>query len=199
MTNQIVRTLAATCIAIGTLTGGANAAVTVVDYTGLTLSGVNTHDQDGYNVSQTNSGQFSADPPFGLFTNTNPASNMSFKNIAEDSFTLISLDMGSFRLLPVSFDGYLSGILQASDSFTNTIGGGNLQNFTAVNLSVVTVDEIRFTMDQSATGANPAIGAFEVAIIPEPSSALLLGLAATLLALVSRAAQKKNLVEKVSR
>ena len=181
MTNQLVRTLAATCIAIGTLTGGANAAVTVVDYTGLTLSFVNTYDQDGYNVSQTNSGQFATDPTFGLVTNTSPASNMSFKNIAGDSFTLISLDMGSFTLLPVGFDGYLSGILQASDSFTNTIGSGTHQKFTAVNLSGVTVDEIRFTMDQS-TGANPAIGAFEVFSIPEPSSALLLGLAATLLA-----------------
>ena len=181
MTNQLAQPFVATCIAIGTLTGGANAATTVVDYTGLTLSSVNTYNQNGYNVSQTNPGQFGADPTFGIFTDTVPASNMSFKNIAGDSFNLISLDMGSFTLLPVSFDGYLSGILQASDSFTNTIGSGTHQKFTAVNLSGVTVDEIRFTMDQS-TGANPAIGAFEVFSIPEPSSALLLGLAATLLA-----------------
>lgn len=133
--------------------------------------------------------QFSADPPFGIFTNTSPASNMSFKNIAGDSFDLISLEMGSFTLLPVNFGGYLSGILQAPDLYTNTIGGGTHQNFTTVNLSGVTVDEIRFTMDQS-TSANPVVGAFEAAIIPEPSSALLLGLAATLLARVSHAAQK---------
>jgi hypothetical protein len=171
-----VRALAATLITFGSLAGGADAA-TVIDYTGSNNSGLTTYDENGYNVTQTNSGTFDLDTTFGIVTATSPASEISLTNILGDSFTLNSLSMGSFNLVPVSYQGYLNGVLQATDSFTNTIGGGASQNFSTVNLAGITVDEIRFTINQS-TGANQVIQTFNVSTIPEPSSALLLGLGA---------------------
>lgn len=168
--------LAATLIIFGSLAGVTNAAI-VIDFTGAEISNLTTYNENGYNVTQTNSGTFSLDSTLGIFTETSPASEISLTNILGDSFTLNSLNMGSFTLVPVSYHGYLNGVLQATDSFTNTIGGGASQGFSTVNLAGITVDEIRFTINQS-TGANQVIQAFDVSTIPEPSSALLLGLAA---------------------
>lgn len=171
---KLVRSLAATLIIFGSLAGVTNAAI-VIDFTGADISNLTTYNENGYNVTQTNPGTFSLNSTLGIFTATWPASEISLTNTLGDSFTLNSLGMVSFNLVPVSYQGYLNGVLQATDSFTNTIEGAS-QNFSTINLAGITVDEIRFTINQE-TGANQAIQTFNVSTIPEPSSDLLLGLA----------------------
>ncbi|MEZ7980883.1 MAG: PEP-CTERM sorting domain-containing protein [Myxococcota bacterium] len=138
-------------------------------------------------MSQTNAGTFGFLPQFGLLTlqeeNLVPVSEFVFTKVGGGLFTLDGLTLTSFvriqgtTLLGIQFQGFVNGVLKAVDVFKNT-GEFVTEFVSSFNFSGVPIDELRFSFDNLVTGA--AIQSFtvdtNVAVVPEPSTALLLGL-----------------------
>ena len=181
-----MRMLALLLISCLSLASSSAFALTV-DYSANVGTGITSVAQDGFNVSQTNAGTFGFLPQFGLLTlqeeNLVPVSEFVFTKVGGGLFTLDGLTLTSFvriqgtTLLGIQFQGFVNGVLKAVDVFKNT-GEFVTEFVSSFNFSGVPIDELRFSFDNLVTGA--AIQSFtvdtNVAVVPEPSTALLLGL-----------------------
>ena len=145
--------------------------------------------QQGFILSQTNEGTFQFDAFLDGLTASYPASrsDFSFKKVSGELFTLDGLEMSNFtfdpaELVGVSIQGFVNGVLQASDVLKNTAILVT-EFISSINLSGVSIDELRFSYEMDpfeAEGAYEVIRSLTVdtniAVVPEPSTALLLGL-----------------------
>jgi hypothetical protein len=116
-----------------------------------------------------------------------PVSEFVFEKVSGELFTLDGLTMTSAAvaleggeaaiLVGVQFQGFVNGVLQAVDIIKNT-GDFVTEFVSSFNLSGVSIDELRFSYNN--LGETTAIKSFTVdtniAVVPEPSTALLLGL-----------------------
>lgn len=144
--------------------------------------------QQGFILSQTNEGNFMYDESLdGLtseLTRPNSRSDFSFKQVSGELFTLDGLEMSNFtfdpaELVGVSIQGFVNGVLQASDVLKNSAILVT-EFISSINLSGVSIDELRFSYEEPALVAYEVIKSLTVdtniAVVPEPSTALLLGL-----------------------
>ena len=144
--------------------------------------------QQGFILSQTNEGNFVYDEFLDGLTASYPASrsDFSFKQVSGELFTLDGLEMSNdtfpfdpAELLGVSIQGFVNGVLQASDVLKNSAILVT-EFISSINLSGVSIDELRFSYEEPGLGAYEVIKSLTVdtniAVVPEPSTALLLGL-----------------------
>lgn len=142
--------------------------------------------QQGFILSQTNEGNFVYDDALDGLTASYPASrsDFSFKQVSGELFTLDGLEMSNFtfdpaELVGVSIQGFVNGVLQASDVLKNS-AILVIEFISSINLSGVSIDELRFSYEEPGLVAYEVIKSLTVdtniAVVPEPSTALLLGL-----------------------
>jgi len=106
------------------------------------------------------------------------------------TFDQASVHQFNFGVVPVVFEGYLGGVLQASDSIVTV--GANLVFSTSAstNLSGVAIDELRVILDaSSASTSYEGTDNIVLSKLPEPSTMLLV--AAGLIGLSTRARLRK--------
>lgn len=194
-----VRTLAATLVTFGSLVGGANAAINIhvvedgsfvtisstggsIDTTGLSMGSVSSFGPDLFH------GNFSAD------------------GVTESSGSVAQFTSGSSTITRSNSPGWTSGsgssdvsfseglatILLSEFSATNimlsdgaVVGNNNIAAFSATTTEPRTLADIGYTVNESVTYSWAADSiTLTTSPIPEPSSALLIGLGA--LGLVTR-------------
>lgn len=79
---------------------------------------------------------------------------------------------------PVLFEGFIGGVLQASDSLATLAGDDNWATQASVNLSGIAIDELRITLDAAGTGSsgnfeeldNVVLSLTDLTNIPEPAT-----------------------------
>ncbi|MGJ8672100.1 PEP-CTERM sorting domain-containing protein [Rubritalea sp.] len=174
-TTKKVATLAATLITIGSLVGGANAAMTMtINEVGNDLVFSYSGTLDSWTSDSPSSGTFVQSTPSNFYSLTGDHDDYITSGIVLDSgnWTSTSLSGGVKSGDNFGFDGsywYASGPLY-------TAGTQITGSATYTNTSYATAG---FTIGDSGSfsgGGNTV--SFQVAAVPEPSSALLVGLGA---------------------
>jgi hypothetical protein len=177
-------------LVLGLSLASSSAIALTVDYSAVEGGEFTSVAQQGFNLSQTNEGTFGFVPEFGMVNTGNtgaPVSEFVFEKVSGELFTLDGLTMTSAAvaleggeaaiLVGVQFQGFVNGVLQAVDIIKNT-GDFVTEFVSSFNLSGVSIDELRFSYNN--LGETTAIKSFTVdtniAVVPEPSTALLLGL-----------------------
>ena len=175
-------------LVLGFSLASSSAIALTVDYSAVEGIAFTSVAQQGFNLSQTNEGTFGFVPEFGMVNTGNiegtgaPVSEFVFEKVSGELFTLDGLTMTSIAgeaaiLVGVQFQGFVNGVLQAADIIKNT-GDFVTEFVSSFNLSGVSIDELRFSYNN--LGETTAIKSFTVdtniAVVPEPSTALLLGL-----------------------
>ena len=175
-------------LVLGLSLASSSAIALTVDYSAVEGGEFTSVAQQGFNLSQTNEGTFGFVPEFGMVNTGNiegtgaPVSEFVFEKVSGELFTLDGLTMTSIAgeaaiLVGVQFQGFVNGVLQAADIIKNT-GDFVTEFVSSFNLSGVSIDELRFSYNN--LGETTVIKSFTVdtniAVVPEPSTALLLGL-----------------------
>lgn len=175
-------------LVLGLSLASSSAIALTVDYSAVEGIAFTSVAQQGFNLSQTNEGTFGFVPEFGMVNTGNiegtgaPVSEFVFEKVSGELFTLDGLTMTSIAgeaaiLVGVQFQGFVNGVLQAADIIKNT-GDFVTEFVSSFNLSGVSIDELRFSYNN--LGETTVIKSFTVdtniAVVPEPSTALLLGL-----------------------
>ena len=175
-------------LVLGLSLASSSAIALTVDYSAFEGIAFTSVAQQGFNLSQTNEGTFGFVPEFGMVNTGNiegtgaPVSEFVFEKVSGELFTLDGLTMTSIAgeaaiLVGVQFQGFVNGVLQAADIIKNT-GDFVTEFVSSFNLSGVSIDELRFSYNN--LGETTVIKSFTVdtniAVVPEPSTALLLGL-----------------------
>ena len=175
-------------LVLGLSLASSSAIALTVDYSAVEGVAFTSVAQQGFNLSQTNEGTFGFVPEFGMVNTGNiegtgaPVSEFVFEKVSGELFTLDGLTMTSIAgeaaiLVGVQFQGFVNGVLQAADIIKNT-GDFVTEFVSSFNLSGVSIDELRFSYNN--LGETTVIKSFTVdtniAVVPEPSTALLLGL-----------------------
>ena len=172
-------------LVLGLSLASSSAFALTVDYSAVEGGEFTSVAQQGFNLSQTNEGTFGFVPEFGMVNTGNtgaPVSEFVFEKVSGELFTLDGLTMTSIAgeaaiLVGVQFQGFVNGVLQAADIIKNT-GDFVTEFVSSFNLSGVSIDELRFSYNN--LGETTVIKSFTVdtniAVVPEPSTALLLGL-----------------------
>ncbi len=107
------------------------------------------------------------------------------------TFDQASVHQFNFGAVPVAFEGYLGGALQATDSLVTSASNLAFTTIGSTNLTGVAIDELRVILDASnATTSYEGVDNIVVSKVPEPSSMLLI--AAGLIGLSSRAQIRKR-------
>ena len=175
-------------LVLGLSLASSSAIALTVDYSAVEGVAFTSVAQQGFNLSQTNEGTFGFVPELGMVNTGNiegtgaPVSEFVFEKVSGELFTLDGLTMTSIAgeaaiLVGVQFQGFVNGVLQAADIIKNT-GDFVTEFVSSFNLSGVSIDELRFSYNN--LGETTVIKSFTVdtniAVVPEPSTALLLGL-----------------------
>ena len=92
------------------------------------------------------------------------------------TFDQASVVQWSFGAVPVVFEGYLGGALQASDSLLTSATSLTHTTLASTNLSGVMIDELRVILDASSSSpAWEGVDSIVVTPVPEPSTLALVG------------------------
>ena len=179
-TLKSVRTLAATLITFGSLAGGANGAIYITEYTGMVSSSAITDvgigDDIVYRVTLDNGGSSALSQTWTV-SDIIGVQFVANSGILDVSFLLESGDAsGSFVS---NSSGSLSSVAQFNDlNLVNSsnVSGSNYRMWINGNNEVFGVDG-NFIEEQNVSN-NQVASNWSLTAVPEPSSALLLGLGA---------------------
>jgi hypothetical protein len=99
-------------------------------------------------------------------------------DVAGGLFTFDEADVQQFNFgaVPVVFEGYLGGALQASDSLLTSASSLTHTTLASSNLSGVAIDELRILLDASSSpSAWEGVDNVDLTPVPEPGTLVLVG------------------------